>query len=106
MEQPGDMRTREETLDEIIQQFRDGIKGTNIQKRQTETGVKDSNLTYWLENHTQRESLLNKMGVDPSGLTDITELQIIEVINAFFSLTGESSNVNTLLYLMRGIVVI
>lgn len=94
------MRVREDTLKELLKQFRLGITGSNIQKLQTDSGIKDQNLVYWFQDKEHINLLLQYLGVDATKVSEISDSQILEVINAFFSLTGSSLFV--FLHIYRG----
>lgn len=46
------MRLASDTKLEALRQLRDGLKGDNISKRQTDTGVKDGVVTHFLQGTT------------------------------------------------------
>lgn len=86
--QPCIPRNRDETCNEILSQFRKGLRGEDIGKDQTDKGIKDLATTYWLQDEA-RQTVLEFLGIcDLDSGIEIDDTKLLKYVNPFFTLEG------------------
>lgn len=78
------LRTVNETVEEVITQYERGMKGENLTERQRESGVKDAEIMYWIE---QSKETSNGTLVELSDETRI-RAEAYEKMNPFLKMIG------------------